>query len=119
MLFELYLQSDNPPIILDGGSRLLLANFHGHHSLKCNSENGGLPKPAHEYTYANMDRDYLCDCQLHLEHASVLRQLSACTGNKLAHLSLEFLVNMVFFQLLHNNKTSLADNVKPKVHKRS
>ena len=31
-----------PPVILDGGKELLLANFHGQRSLKCNSHNGGL-----------------------------------------------------------------------------
>ena len=33
-----------PPTVLDGGHSLLLANFHGPRSLKCNSKNGGSPK---------------------------------------------------------------------------
>ena len=65
-----------------------------------------------------MDRDFLCECQLDLKHASILRQLSACTGNKSAYLSLKFVVNMGFYQLLHNNKPTLTNDVKPKVHKR-
>ena len=93
-------------------------HFHGPHSMKCNSENGGLLKLALEHTYDVMDRDFFCDCQLDHQHASVLRQLIACTGNKSAHLSLEFVVNISFYQLLDNNKTYLADNVKPRVHKR-
>ena len=31
-----------PPTILDGGKNLLLANFHGPRSLKCDSNDGGL-----------------------------------------------------------------------------
>ena len=96
-----------PPVILDGEQNLLLANFHGSTSLKCNSENRGLCKPAPEHTNAMADRDLLFDCQLNLEHASVFRQLSTCTGNKSAHLTLHFVVNMGFHQLLHTNKLKL------------
>ena len=64
-----------PPVILDGGKDILLANFQGPRSLKCTSVNGGLAKPAPEHTYAVVDREFLCDFQLDLEHASVLRQL--------------------------------------------
>ena len=70
-----------PTVILDSGQKLLLANFHGHRSLKCNSENGGLSTPAPEDIYVMVDRDFLCDCQLDLEIASDLIQLSTCTGN--------------------------------------
>ena len=54
--------------------------------LKCNSKNGGLPKPAPKHVYAVVDRSFLCDCQLDLEHhATILRQLSSCTDNCTAH----------------------------------
>ena len=71
-----------PPVILDGGKDILLANFQGPRSLKCTSVNGGLAKPAPEHTYAVVDREFLCDCQLDLEHASVLRQLSSCNRER-------------------------------------
>ena len=51
-----------PSTILDGGNDLLLANFHGPRSLKCDSNDGGLAKPAPEHTYAVVPRDFLCDC---------------------------------------------------------
>ena len=65
-----------PPVILDGVRDVLLANFHEPRSLKCTSINGGLAKPAPEHTYAVVNREFLCDCQFNLEHASVLRQLN-------------------------------------------
>ena len=34
-----------PLTILDGGNDLLLANFHGPRSLKCDTKDGGLAKP--------------------------------------------------------------------------
>ena len=79
--FENYYNATVPPIILDGGGYVLLANFHGSRSLKCSSVNGGLSKPAPEVIYAVVNREFLCDCQLDLEHASVLRQLSSCTNS--------------------------------------
>ena len=45
-----------PPVILDGGRDMLLANFHGSRSLKCSSVNGGLAKPSPENTYAVVKR---------------------------------------------------------------
>ena len=78
--FNYYFNKTVPPVILEGGNKLLLANFHGIRSLQCNSQNGGLPQPATaENTYAVVPRHFLCDCQLDLEHASVLSQLSSCT----------------------------------------
>ena len=50
--FDYYYNTTVPPIILDGGKDVLLANFHGFRSLKCTSVNGGLAKPAPENTYA-------------------------------------------------------------------
>ena len=45
-----------PPVILDGGRDVLLANFHGPRSLKCTSINGGLAQLAPEHTYAVVNR---------------------------------------------------------------
>ena len=93
-----------PPVILDGGRQLLLANFHGPRLLKCNSQNGGLAKPAPEHTCAVVPRDFLCHCQMDLEHASVLCQLSSCNHNSSNHLVMEFVVNVAFYEILiqHN-----------------
>ena len=77
--FDNYYNITVPPVIIDGGSDVLLANFHGPRSLKCSSANGGLAKPAPEHTYAVVNREFLCDCQLDMEHASVLQQLSSCS----------------------------------------
>ena len=103
-----------PPVILDGGRQLLLANFHGPRSLKCNSQNGGLVKPAPEHTYAVVPRDFLCDCQLDLEPASVLPQLSSCNHNSSNHLVMEFVVNVGFYEILrqHNPKLGFQNQIE-------
>ena len=102
-----------PPTVLDGGQSLLLPNFHGPRSLKCNLKNGGLPKPAPEHVYAVVDRSFLCDCQLDLEHhATILQQLSSYTDNHTAHFRVEFVVNLGFFQLLRNRHPNLVENIR-------
>ena len=103
-----------PPVILDGGKDLLLANFQGPQSLKCTSINGGLAKPAPEHTYAVVDREFLCNCQLDLEHASVLRQLSSCNKEKSSKLVMQFHVNIAFWELLRKRSSQTAELVQPK-----
>ena len=103
-----------PPVILDGGKDILLANFQGPRSLKCTSINGGLAKPAPEHTYAVVDREFLCDCQLDLEHASVLKQLSSCGKNKNSKLIMRFHVNIAFWELLRKRSPKAAQSVQPK-----
>ena len=97
---------------MDGGRQLLLANFHGPRSLKCNSQNGGLPKRAPEHTYAVVPRDFLCDCQLDFEHASVLHQLSSCNHNSSNHLVMEFVGNVAFYEILRQHNPKLVSKIK-------
>ena len=52
-------------------AKIAFGKFHGPRSLKCDTEDGGLAKPAPEHTYAVVSREFLCDCQLDLEYASV------------------------------------------------
>ena len=54
--FDYYYNTTVPPVILDGGRDVLLANFHGSRALKCSSVNGGLSKPAPEIIYAVVNR---------------------------------------------------------------
>ena len=103
-----------PPVILDGGKDILLANFQGPRSLKCTSVNGGLAKPAPEHTYAVVDREFLCDCQLDLEHASVLRQLISCNRERSSKLVMQFHVNKAFWELLRERSPQTAELVQPK-----
>ena len=94
--FDYMYKATVSPVILDGGGDVLLANFHGQRSLKCTSINGGLAKPAPEHTYAVVNRKFLCDCHLDLEHASVLRQLSSCNKGKSSKLIMQFHKNIAF-----------------------
>ena len=92
-----------PPVILDGGKEVLLANLYGQRSLKCASQNGGLAKPIPAHTYTVVQREFLCDCQLDLEHASVLCRLNACSGSKPQNLVMKFVVNLAFWEMLKSD----------------
>ena len=81
--------------------------------MKCTSINGGLAKPAPEHTYAVVNREFLCDCQLDLEHASVLRQLSSCNKDRSSKLVMQFHIDIAFGELLRKRSSQVADLVQP------
>ena len=92
---------------------MLLANFHGPKSLKCSLVNGGLAKPAPEHTYAVVNREFLCDCQLDLEHASVLRQLSSCSKSSSSKMQMRFTINLAFWEMFKKRSPNSASNIQP------
>ena len=110
--FDYYYNTTIPPVILDGGRDVLLANFHGPRALKCSSVNGGLSKPAPEIIYAVVNREILCDCQLDLEHASVLRQLGSCANSSSSKMHMKFTINLAFWELFKKRSPS-ASNIQP------
>ena len=105
------------PTILDGGKELLLTNFHGPCSLKCDTKDGGLAKPTPKHTYAVVNTEFLCDCQLDLEYVSILKQISACGDKTHYDLTLRFTVNLAFWQILRQYKPKLAKIVNPNMKK--
>ena len=110
--FDYYYNTTVPPVILDGGRDVLLANFYGPRSLKCSSVNGGLARPAPENTCAVVNKEFLCDCQLDLEHASVLRQLSLCSKSSNSKMHMKFTINLAFWEMFKRSPNS-ASNIQP------
>ena len=115
--FDYYYNTTVPPVILDGGRDVLLANFHGPRSLKCSSVNGGLAKPAPEKTYAVINREFLCDCQLDLEHASALRQLSSCSRRSTSKMHMKFTINLAFWEMFKKTSPNSVSNIQPQYAK--
>ena len=111
--FDYFYNTTVPPVILDGGRDVLLANFHGPRSLKCSSVNGGLARPAPENTYAVVNREFLCGCQLDLEHASVLRQLSSCSKSSTSKMHMKFTINLAFWEMFKKRSPNSASNIQP------
>ena len=113
--FDYYYNTTVPLVILDGGRDLLLATFHGPRSLKCSSVNGGLAKPVLEHSYAVVNREFLCDCQLDLEHASVLRQLSSKSSS--SKMQMKFTINLAFWEMFKKRSPNSASNIQPQYTK--
>ena len=111
--FDYYYNTTVPSVILDGKRDVLLANFYGPRSLKCSSVNGGLSKPAPEHTYAVVNREFLCDCQLDLEHVSVLRQLSSCSKSNSSKMQMKFTINLAFWEMFKKRSPNSASNIQP------
>ena len=109
--FDYMYNATVPPVILDGGKEVLLANFYGQRSLKCASQNGGLAEPIPAHTYTVVQREFLCNFQLDVEHASVLHRLNACSGSKPQNLVMKFVVNLAFWEMLKKQHSLLAEKV--------
>ena len=92
---------------------VLLAIFHGPRSLKCSSVNGGLAKSAPEHIYAVVNREFSCDCQLDLEHASVLRQLSSCSKGSSSKMHMKFTINLAFWEMFKKRSPNGASDIQP------
>ena len=56
--------------------------------------------------------EFLCDCQLDLEHASVLRQLSSCNKDRSSELVMQFHINIAFWKLLRKRSSQIAELVQ-------
>ena len=74
-----------------------------------------MAKPIPEHTYAVVQREFLCNCQLDLKHTNVLHRLNACSGSKPQNLVMKFVVNLAFWEMLKKCHAQLAERVQPKM----
>ena len=70
-------------------------------------------KPAPELSYAVVNREFLCDCRLEMEHASVLRQLSSCSPSSSSKMEVKFVINLAFWQMFRKRSPASASNILP------
>ena len=110
--FDFYYNKTVTPVLLDGGDKILLANFLGPRTLQCAKDNSGLAQSIPQHAYVVIDREFLCGCQLDLENYSVLRQLSSCNNNSTADLKLEFCINLAFYEALGTHFPNSTDNIR-------
>ena len=72
-----------------------------------------MARPAPENTYVVVNREFLCDCQLDLEHASVLRQLNSCSKSSTSKMHLKFTINLAFWEMFKKRSPNSASNIQP------
>ena len=67
----------------------------------------------HQKFFAVVNKDFLCDCQLDLEHASVLRQLSSCANSSSSKMHMKFTINLAFWELYKKRSPNSAFSIQP------
>ena len=80
--------------------------------------NGGLAKPALENTHTDVKREILCDHQLDLEHASVLRQPSSCSKSSTSKMHMKFTINLAFGKCSRKEALIVLPIYSPNILKR-
>ena len=74
-------KTDITPTLLDGGNKIILANWPNNKHIICNINNEILIKiPSHPYVLVN--RSVLCNCGIEVENHFLLESLAACQDTK-------------------------------------
>ena len=97
--FKYYYNITVLPSILDGGSRILLANMLNPKRLICTYDQG-LAKPLPTTSYALVSRDILCYCHLQIGLTYILKSIASCDRTKTP--TLEYTVNLAFMDYFHS-----------------
>ena len=96
-----------PPVVLDGGSQILLANIPKNGKMNCQGRLG-LPEPLPAQVYTLVDRKILCNCDLEMDMTYLLRDLNSCGDNRTL-IRTKFSVNLgAYFAF----KTHIPDKIK-------
>ena len=89
-----YNKSDIIATILDGGNKIILANWLNDKHIICNINNDIPVKiPSHPYVF--FDRGILCNCGLEANNHHLLKSLAAC-NYKHTKLKMYFTINLAF-----------------------
>ena len=93
-----YNKTDVTPTVLDGGDKIILANWPNNKHIICNINNDIPVKiPSHPYVLVN--RSILCNCGIEVDNHHLLELLAAC-DKKLTKLTMYFTINLAFTNYL-------------------
>ena len=97
--FDFYFnKTDVTPTVLDGGDKIVLANWPNDKHIICNVKNDILIKiPSHPYVLDN--RNVLCNCRIEADNHHLLESIAAC-DNKIKKLVMYFTINLAFTNYL-------------------
>ena len=97
--FRFYYNKTNvTPTVLDGGNKIILANWPNDKHIICNINNDiHVRIPSHLYILVN--RSVLCNCSIEADNHYLLESLAAC-DNANSKLTMYFTVNMAFVNYL-------------------
>ena len=75
--FKCYYKTDITPTILDGGNKIILANWPKDKHIICNINND-IPIKIPSHLYVLINRSVLCNCGIEAENHFLLESLAAC-----------------------------------------
>ena len=91
-------KSDITLTVLDGGNKIILANWPNNKHIVCKINND-IPVKIPSHPYVLVDRSILCNCGLEADDHHLLKSLAAC-NTKHAHLTMYFSINLAFTNYL-------------------
>ena len=93
------------PAVLDGGNKIILANWSNNKHSECNVNNDIAVK-TFSFPYVLLFRSVLCNCRVEAENLYLLESLPACQDTKYK-LIICFKVNTAFINYFDNLTYSL------------
>ena len=93
-----YNKTDIIPTVLDGGDKIILANWPNDKHIICNTNND-IPVKIPSHMYVLVNRSVLCNCGIEVDNHYHLESLGAC-DNKVFKLTMYFTVNTAFANYL-------------------
>ena len=95
-----YNKTDITPVVLDGGNKIILANWPADKHIICSIKNYiPIEIPSHPYILVN--RSMLCNCGIKAENNYLLESLAACHDSR-TKLVMYFTVNLAFTNYIND-----------------
>ena len=95
-----YNKTDITPAVLDGGNKIILANWPADKHIIC-SINNDIPIEIPSHPYVLVNRSMLCNCRIKAENNYLLESLAACHDSR-TKLVMYFTVNLAFTNYIND-----------------
>ena len=93
-----YNKTDVKPSVLDGGNKIILANWPKTKYVIC-KDNHEYPIKIPRHPYVLLKRSVLCNCDIHAEEHTLLESIATCPG-KQSDMTIYYTVNTAFMPYL-------------------
>ena len=91
--FQIYFnKTDITPSVLDGGHKIILANWPSYKRIICTHHNN-IPVNIPSHPYVLLDRSILCNCDIKAESNFLLESLATCGKQEKPDLAMYFTIN--------------------------
>ena len=99
MILIFFNKTDVKPSVLDGGHKIILANWPSYKRIIC-THNNNIPVDIPSHPYVLLDRSILHNCNIEDESNCLLESLVTCGKHEKPYLEMHFTVNLAFADYL-------------------